>query len=185
MKRISIETNDRELRALLTLWLADEGYGLSDGEGSEGDVRVVDTESIPFDSDVNAVYIVEDREEIEGEGFTAIERPFSRLVLLEAVRGRITAPDVGIRLDGKRRRVYHKRAYVSLTEKEYAIFKMLYDRKDTVVLRDDIAAVARGGGQETNAADVYVCMLRRKLTELLGASPIKTVRGKGYTFSFK
>ncbi len=183
MKSIRIETNDRELRALLSLWLADEGYDVAADE--EGDVRIVDTESFPIDGDEKAIYIVADADAATSRGVAVIERPFSHLAILEAVRSRITAPDAGIRVDVKRRRVYHKRAYVSLTEKEYAIFKMLYDRKDTVVDRNDIAAVARGGGQETNAADVYVCMLRRKLTELLGVCPIKTVRGKGYTFSIK
>ncbi len=181
MKSISIETNDKELRALLSLWLTDEGYDIVDN----GEIRVVDTESFPADKDTDAVYIVEDKSACSFEGASIIERPFSRLSLIEAVRGLALSADVGIRPDPKRRRVYHKRSYVTLTEKEYAIFKMLYDKKDTVVLRDDIAAVARGGGQETNAADVYVCMLRRKLTELLGKNPIKTVRGKGYTLMTK
>lgn len=180
--RIRLETDDRELHELLSLWLSDEGYECTESDKHE--LRIIDLETKNDDGRGKAIYITADADNAPAVGADRILiRPFSRLDLMEAVRAHANARSVSIRIDAERRRIYRRKAYVSLTEKEYAVFRLLYDNLGATVPRDDLAAVARGGEQETNAADVYIYMLRRKLTELLGENPIKTVRGRGYMMS--
>lgn len=170
MKSAKIITADRELYAMLALWLADEGADVTDNDSAE--LIILDTETSKTASAKHVLTV--------GGEDAELPRPFSRLAFTEAVRAKLTDRKMRFRVDSARRRIYHNRNYVALTEKEYAVFRLLYDSLGKTVSRDAISAVARGGGQETNAADVYICMLRRKLTELFGENPIKTVRGKGY-----
>lgn len=182
--RIKLETDDRELHALLSLWLSDEGYELTENDKYE--LRIVDLETKLPDGRAKTLYITSDAAPAASDvRENALVRPFSRLDFLESIRTHINAKSVSIRIDAERRRIYRRKSYVSLTEKEYAVFRLLYDNLDETVARDDIAAVARSGEQETNAADVYIFMLRRKLTELLGENPIKTVRGRGYMMTLR
>lgn len=175
--RIKLETADRELYALLSMWLTDEGYDCSAKD--KHDLRIVDLETEPHDGKAGVLYIASGTDDVCATD-SVICRPFSRLSFLDTVRTHLQSKKAPLRVDAERHRVYHRKSYVSLTEKEFAIFRLLYDNAGDTVCRDDIAAVARSGEQQTNAADVYICMIRRKLTELLGECPIKTVRGRGY-----
>lgn len=200
-KRVNILTSDSELYGMASLWLTDEGYEITDE--AEADIIIVDMESAGETSEAldkdksikgkKILYIVTDakkpeetEKKIENSNEDSIERPFLQLEFLSFVRG---AENVGqknrIRVDVKRKRIYSRKMYVSLTDKEYAVFRALYDRMGETVPREELARIARSGEQETNAADVYICMLRRKLTELLGDDPIKTVRGRGYSLAFE
>ncbi len=170
MTTVKIITSDRELYDMLALWLSDEGIDVTDAHTA--DLSILDTETAS--SATSKLTLT-----IGGEN-SELPRPFSRLAFTDAIRTKFSDRKIRFRVDAARRRIYHNRNYVALTEKEYAVFRLLYDSIGSTVSRDAISAVARGGEQETNAADVYICMLRRKLTELFGENPIKTVRGKGY-----
>lgn len=175
MKSAKIITSDRELYAMLALWLADEGADVTDSDSAE--LVILDTETSKTASAKHVLTV--------GGEDSELPRPFSRLTFTDAVRTKLTDKKTRFRVDTQRRRIYHNRNYVTLTEKEYAVFRLLYESLGKTVERDAISAVARGGEQETNASDVYICMLRRKLTELFGENPIKTVRGKGYALTLK
>lgn len=66
---------------------------------------------------------------------------------------------------------------VLLSPKERAVFHLLMEHRGTPVSREQILEVI--GESCANKADVYVCMLRKKL-ETADTRMIKTVRGKGY-----
>lgn len=66
---------------------------------------------------------------------------------------------------------------ISLSPKEYAVFRLLKAHRGTPVSRERISEEI--GESSANKAEVYICMLRRKL-ESGDVRMIKTVRGKGY-----
>lgn len=157
---------------MLALWLGDEGLELTDSDSA--DLLILDTDtSSSAETYADCVLTV-------GDDDAELPRPFSRLSFTDAIHSKLGKHPLRFRVDAPRKRVYHNRSYAALTDKEYAVFRLLYDNINSPVSRDAISAVARGGEQETNAADVYICHLRRKLTELFGENPIKTVRGLGY-----
>ena len=65
-----------------------------------------------------------------------------------------------------------------LSVREFAVIRMLLDRPGAILSRAQIEARLYGWGEEveSNAVEVYIHALRRKL----GANFIKTVRGAGY-----
>ena len=65
---------------------------------------------------------------------------------------------------------------IKLSEKELAVFSLLYENRGEAVSREAILDSLGGSGNE---ADVYICLLRRKL-EAGGKKVILTVRGQGY-----
>ncbi len=170
MKTVNIISNDRELYNMLALWLRDIGMELTDAPSAA--LVILDTESGKTTSAKLLLTV--------GGADAELKRPFSRLDFTEAVRGKLGEASARVRVDARRRRIYYQRNYITLTEKEYAVFLLLYEKNGALVLRGDISAIAGTGEHETNAADVYICMLRRKLTRLLGDNVIKTVRGLGY-----
>lgn len=197
-KRVNIRTSDNELYNMISLWLTDEEYEITDE--SIADIIIIDTESADEASETlnkdkskkgkKILYIVTDAkkwEDPEKKIEDSIERPFLQIDFLSFVRGAENGAQQKsrLRVDVKRKRIYSRKMYVSLTDKEYAVFRALYDKTGETVMREELALIARSGEQETNAADVYICMLRRKLTELLGYDPIKTVRGRGYSLAFE
>ena len=83
----------------------------------------------------------------------------------------------GIELDCAARTVTLGADCVRLSENEFRIFSMLYENRGEPVLREALERAVNGEG--TNAADVYICYLRRKL-EVGGRRVIASVRGVGY-----
>ncbi|QEW19701.1 Response regulator ArlR [Marinibacterium anthonyi] len=71
---------------------------------------------------------------------------------------------------------------VKLTKREWALIQPLLDHRGQTVRREDLLAAAWGGEDavSTNAVDVYVGYLRRKLAELDGDVRIDTIRGEGF-----
>lgn len=69
---------------------------------------------------------------------------------------------------------------ISLSELEFKLFSLLYQRQGEIVSRQEINAHLWENAQASNVCDVYVCYLRKKLSELLGHGCISSVRGKGY-----
>ena len=105
-------------------------------------------------------------------------------VLLRRERAAETVLRAGdLEVDLVRRRVTRGGAEVSLTQREFELLEYLLRHKNAAVTRDMIARDVwkEVSGAPTNAIDVYVTMLRKKV-ERPGRPPlIHTVRGLGYS----
>lgn len=66
-----------------------------------------------------------------------------------------------------------------LSDNEYKVLSLLCDKRGEIVGRQEITDILGASGG--NIADVYICMLRRKIDNRLGVKLIYTVRGQGYT----
>lgn len=74
---------------------------------------------------------------------------------------------------------------LNLTRKEYEVLEALVLRSGRTLSKDTILSLLYGGLDEPSPKiiDVFVCKLRKKLSEALGGlSPIQTVYGIGYAF---
>ncbi len=69
---------------------------------------------------------------------------------------------------------------VELTQKEYALFKLLIENAPNPVSRAEISQKI-WNDKNTNISDVYIYYLRSKLELAFGFRVIKTVRGIGYS----
>ena len=69
---------------------------------------------------------------------------------------------------------------VELTQKEYALFKLLIENAPNPVSRAEISQKI-WNDKNTNISDVYIYYLRSKLELAFGVRVIKTVRGIGYS----
>jgi two-component system cell cycle response regulator CtrA len=72
---------------------------------------------------------------------------------------------------------------IHLTPKEYEILQLLSLRKGTNVTKDMFLNHLYGGrgGPEAKIIDVFVCNLRKKLSQLTGGDHyIQTIWGRGY-----
>lgn len=85
-----------------------------------------------------------------------------------------------LRIDTVRRTVHLDGAPVELTTTEFNLLAHLAHRPGRVFTRDELVAQVWGYAtyKDTRVVDVYVSQLRSKLGE---ASPIRTVRGVGYS----
>lgn len=83
-----------------------------------------------------------------------------------------------ISVDLAARQVFRGGRAVDLTAREWAVFSVLAQRPGTVLGKDRLedALYAFGAEIESNAVEVYVSRLRKKL----GREAIETVRGLGY-----
>ena len=86
----------------------------------------------------------------------------------------------GVELDPAGRRVYLDGAPLDLPAKEFAILEMLMRNAGKVISRGQLESALYGWdeGVESNAVEVYIHHLRRKL----GQGLIRTQRGIGYLF---
>jgi len=72
---------------------------------------------------------------------------------------------------------------VGLTAKEYAVMELLASRNGMVVTREAFFAHLYGASdapQKTKIIDVFVCKLRKKLTEAVAPAVIGTANRRGY-----
>lgn len=71
---------------------------------------------------------------------------------------------------------------VTLTQKEWALLRVMATRPDRIHTRENLADALYGFGDEadSNTLEVFISRLRRKL----GRSHIQTLRGLGYRLSF-
>lgn len=71
---------------------------------------------------------------------------------------------------------------VALTQKEWALLRVMATRPDRIHTRDNLADALYGFGDEadSNTLEVFISRLRRKL----GRNRIQTLRGLGYRLSF-
>ncbi len=92
----------------------------------------------------------------------------------------------GWRLDLVRRRLASPQGVaVELSGGEFNLLRVLVERPDRVLSRDQLLDLARGASSEAfdRSIDVQVSRLRRKLDDGSGRDLIRTVRGEGYVFS--
>ncbi len=151
------------------------------------------------DSDASVIILsargdVEDR--ISGLNLGAddyLSKPFSFAELLARVRSltrrhdrnRKTVLDhAGVRMDLVTREVTFGDSKIELTQREYALLEYLLKNAGRVVTRTQISEAIWDChfDMETNLIDVYIRKLRAKLKSGDdGTSPIRTVRGVGYS----
>jgi two-component system, OmpR family, response regulator len=95
-----------------------------------------------------------------------------------AGRGEPAIEHAGIRLDPATHEVSRDGAPITLSAREYAVLEALLLRPGAVLSRAQLEERLYGwGGEiESNAVEVYVHSLRRKL----GSGSIRTLRGVGY-----
>ncbi len=178
-RNVAIESDDDELVALLRMWLGDAGYDVRPDGGAR---RIIDEETRgDMNEDAGALYIVAEC----GRHKFELQRPFTHTELMSAVRGAFSEKEGELIVDPVRHTANYRGDSVSLTGKEYAVMRLLFERGEEGVSREEISAVAKleEGGRDTNACDVYVHHLRRKLEKLTGnpgGTMIRTLRGFGY-----
>lgn len=187
---MTVRTDDRELFGLVSVWLTDEGYTVSLTD------RPIRGELCLFDTECNGA---ENLSEVEAEDVIFIgegefseslpdgkflPRPFTRAELLRRVSDAADKKDAIFTLDTERRRLWCGKISISLSEKECRVLEALIRRRGAAVTKEELYAVAGSGrdGGTTNASEVYICMLRRKISDVFGKNPISTVRGVGYIF---
>ncbi len=122
-----------------------------------------------------------------------LAKPFSFAELLARVRSltrrhdrnrKTVLDNSGVRMDLVTREVTVGDRKIELTQREYALLEYLLKNAGRVVTRTQIAEAIWDChfDMETNLIDVYIRKLRGKLqAEEGGASPIRTVRGVGYS----
>jgi two-component system, OmpR family, response regulator QseB len=95
-----------------------------------------------------------------------------------AGRGDSVIENAGIRLDAVTHEVSQHGEPVTLSAREYAVLEALMLRPGAILSRAQLEdrLYGWGGEIESNAVEVYVHALRRKL----GSDAIRTVRGVGY-----
>lgn len=86
----------------------------------------------------------------------------------------------GVEMDPAGRRVYLNGAAIELPAKEFAILELLLRNAGKVISRAQLESALYGWdeGVESNAVEVYIHHLRRKL----GHDRIRTLRGIGYLY---
>ena len=120
-----------------------------------------------------------------------LAKPFAFQELLArmralARRGPVPRPvvlEVGdLRMDPAARRVWRGSTELTLSTRELALLEALMRRRDQVLTREQLLALAWGDPREvtSNVVDVYVRYLRAKIDRPFGASSLQTVRGVGY-----
>ncbi len=94
----------------------------------------------------------------------------------------LTAGDVT--LDPMSHEVRRGGERIELTAKEFALLATLIQRPGQIFTRSVLLDTVWGGpgGTRTNAVDLYVHYLRKKLDQGAGTTRIRTVHGVGYTF---
>ena len=87
-----------------------------------------------------------------------------------------------LEIDLARDQVRKEGVLVILTQKEWALLRVLATRPDRIHTRDNLADALYGFGDEadSNTLEVFISRLRRKL----GRNYIQTLRGLGYRLSY-
>ena len=188
---ITVIAEDASLRQLLCGELLRVGYSVS-ADKKSCKLLIVDGDSSVCEERARSVrrkkvLTVTRREEKFPSG-AVLRRPVLVSELRDAVAGLLDRPAGAsaavqaapkpsrLTLDEKKRAAYLGGREVGLSENEFAVLSLLFERRGEAVSREELLCAIGGAGNE---ADVYVCHLRRKL-ESGGRRVIFTVRGRGY-----
>ena len=139
----------------------------------------------------------DEKDKVQGLNLGAddyIAKPFGMLELIARVKANIrktavTGVDVvtvgEITVNNAEHRVLVEGNEVQLTLKEYKLLKLLMERCDNVVTREQILSAVWDYDYfgETRTLDMHIKSLRSKLAQFTDVQYIHTVRGVGYKFS--
>ena len=121
-------------------------------------------------------------EKLEG-AYGVLQYPISLPELIRTVRQVTSAKrqaESDFVFDRERRVVSKNGNSVTLSEKEAELFALLLQEGEKPLSRETLRCRLWQNTDGTNAPDVYVSYLRRKLTPILGEGFIINVRGEGY-----
>lgn len=91
------------------------------------------------------------------------------------------SPAESLALDTIARAAYYKGEKIALTQKEFALLSVLFEKRGHPVSREEAhKAVFSDVESKTNVVDVYINYLRAKIDHRFGIRMITTVRGLGY-----
>jgi two-component system cell cycle response regulator CtrA len=90
-----------------------------------------------------------------------------------------------VELDPRAMEVLVNGEHVRLTGKEFAVLKLLLERKGRAITKEDFMSHLYDGSDdpETKVIDVFICKVRSKLAAAGAPDIIKTIWGKGYMIS--
>ncbi len=118
-----------------------------------------------------------------GELIVRIRRQFRQAA---PMAGPLSVGPDGMQLDPASRTVSANGQHVTLTTREFAVFRCLVDSGGATLSREDVLQQVWGDAEECpptpGIVGVYVLYLRRKLGKVGLAQALRTVKGKGYSF---
>ncbi|MBQ8388476.1 MAG: response regulator transcription factor [Clostridia bacterium] len=192
MVDIAVLAADESLHTLITLELTRLGYTVGDGGVKSCALLIVDADSSECLASARSVRrkkTLSVTRDAERAGQGVLLRPILMSELRASVaalldrdeRSRAEEPPIKpkksrLTVDHEAKSVKMGEREIKLSEKELAVFSLLYKNRGEAVSREAILEAIGGSGNE---ADVYICLLRRKL-EAGGKKVILTVRGRGY-----
>ena len=195
MPLVQIRMKDRVLARTLEILLAEKKVSVSVTDKKETempestdlvitDLASADRDTLRFESTV----FICGRDETPPENRLSFKRPFLTDAFLSETLGMIFSEEkevtktTAISIDKRRKAVRLGKITVPLTDKEFLLFTLLYEKKEKVVTNEEITATVFEGKtvENSNVSAVYVNYLRKKLDERLGKPLIFSVRGKGY-----
>ncbi len=120
-----------------------------------------------------------------------VTKPFVFAQLLARLRALMRRGSAGttaefavgeLRLDTAARRAYRGATEIELTEKEYKILELMMRQAGTVIRRERLTAAIWDDdmGPGSNALEVHIANLRRKIDAPFGRGMLQTRRGVGY-----
>jgi len=132
-----------------------------------------------------------ERRELENSGATCVSIPFSPTsrdriaTVLSATRSLASVePTLRLLFDPIGRVVRYRDKSLRLSQREFALLHCLAQHHGRPVCADQILSYVWDNGSSARSrqiVDVYVCQLRRKLTQIGLTNTIQTLRGFGYT----
>ncbi len=97
--------------------------------------------------------------------------------------------NVGFELDADGKTVTYGGKRITLTDREYALFALLWEHAPEPVSRDVLSkSIWDSDGENarnTNVSDVYISYLRKKIRRVFDIEAIVTLRSKGYMLIHK
>ena len=200
MINVCVLSSDELFASMLCAELEDakENFSVSVNQYREGSIVILDLDSdgwsanVSQDDDIIGFSRKEDNisKSLLNKCYSVMHRPFliedmkntvKKLVLKrsdgELLEDAPVAPKQE-RLRFERECVYLDEKRIGLSENEYAVLKLLYEKNAEPVSREEICEVL--SSSDGNICDVYICRLRSKLEKGGSEKLIFTVRGKGY-----
>jgi len=125
------------------------------------------------------VILLPDDEILEGEPSSRLRTVLATVTISAPSPLRVTIGDLFLDLGS--REAFRAGERIALTRREYELLEVLATNAGKVLSRETIQLSAWGDDYvASNAVDVHVAKLRKKLDEPYGASLIRTVIGFGY-----